>query len=180
MLISWSHVCSNGANFDSCICFSVIGLHLLGNSEAIMVNSFSQAAKMLFAAYFPKLFFPIETADRDYRKLFPLWDKLTKLLSESGYMHIQTTKPDTVGAALVDSPTGLAAYMLALFSTHTNHANGDKSDGGLTEKFTLDELLTNVMIYWSSGSIASSMRYYKENVHVDTNVARFVAFVFDL
>lgn len=30
-------------------------------------------------------------------------------------------------------------------------------------KFSLDDLLTNVMIYWTSGSITSSMRFYKEN-----------------
>jgi len=37
------------------------------------------------------------------------------------------------------------------------------SDGGLTKKFTLDELLNNVMIYWISGSITSSMRFYAES-----------------
>lgn len=30
-------------------------------------------------------------------------------------------------------------------------------------KFSLDDLLTNVMIYWTTGCIASSMRFYKEN-----------------
>jgi len=41
-----------------------------------------------------------------------------------------------------------------------NPNNVRKSDGGLTEKFTLDELLTNVMIYWISNNVHSSMRYY--------------------
>lgn len=34
----------------------------------------------------------------------------------------------------------------------------------LYRKFSLDDLLTNVMIYWTTGSIVSSMRFYKENL----------------
>ncbi|CAG2121753.1 unnamed protein product [Medioppia subpectinata] len=79
-------------------------------------------------------------------------------------MHIQSTKPDTVGAALVDSPVGLAAYLLEKFSTWTNPDYVTKSDGALTQKFTMDELLTNVMIYWTSNNVASSMRFYKETM----------------
>lgn len=83
---------------------------------------------------------------------------------ESGYSHIQSTKPDTIGASLTDSPVGLAAYILEKFSTWTNGVNVYKPDGNLTGKFTLDELLTNVMIYWISGNITSSMRFYRENL----------------
>ena len=78
-----------------------------------------------------------------------------------GYMHIQATKPDTIGALLHDSPVGLAAYILEKFSTWTNSNNVNKPDGGLTEKFTLDELLTNIMIYWVNTPV-SSVRYFKE------------------
>ena len=63
---------------------------------------------------------------------------------------------------LNDSPVGLAAYILEKFSTWTNQSYKDLPDGGLTKHFTLDELLTNVMIYWTSGTITSSMRFYKE------------------
>ena len=108
-----------------------------------------------------------ENGDHEYAKLFPLKEKFGFLLRETGYMHIQATKPDTVAAGLVDSPVGLAAYILEKFSTWTNRANTDKENGGLTEKFTLDELLTNVMIYWTSGNIAASQRFYKENVNAE-------------
>lgn len=37
----------------------------------------------------------------------------------------------------------------------------------LYRKFSLDDLLTNVMIYWTTGSIVSSMRFYKENMRRD-------------
>jgi hypothetical protein len=119
------------------------------------------AIKFFTGMFFPSLVF--ENPENDYKKMFPFLDKLYFLLRESGYMHIQSTKPDTVGAALIDSPVGLAAYILEKFSTWTNPNNVKKLDGGLTEKFTLDELLTNVMIYWTSNNVASSMRYYKES-----------------
>ena len=66
------------------------------------------------------------------------------------------------GTALNDSPAGLAAYILEKFSTATNKSWRDLPDGGLTKKYTLDELLTNVMIYWTNGNIMSSQRFYKE------------------
>uniref|UniRef100_A0AC35UF37 Epoxide hydrolase n=1 Tax=Rhabditophanes sp. KR3021 TaxID=114890 RepID=A0AC35UF37_9BILA len=85
------------------------------------------------------------------------------VMKESGYMHIQATKPDTVGVSLNDSPLGLAAYILEKFSTWTDPRFVDLEDGGLTKYFTMDELLTNVMIYWTQGNIVNSQRYYKEH-----------------
>lgn len=67
-----------------------------------------------------------------------------------------------LGFALNDSPMGLAAYILEKFSGWTNSLHIELADGGLTRSFTLDELLTNVMIYWTNGNIASSQRFYKE------------------
>ena len=66
---------------------------------------------------------------------------------------------------LNDSPVGLAAYILEKFSLWTNLENRFWPDGNLTKAFTLDELLTNVMIYWVTGSIGSSMRFYRETFH---------------
>ena len=66
---------------------------------------------------------------------------------------------------LNDSPVGLAAYILEKFGAGTNLEKHLSSlDGATTEKFTLDELLTDVMIYWVTGSIGSSMRFYRENL----------------
>ena len=85
------------------------------------------------------------------------------MLREMGYSHIQSTKPDTVGFGLNDSPTGLAAYILEKFTFWVNRDSINRADGGLTDKFTLDELLTNVMIYWVTGSATTSCRLYKES-----------------
>jgi len=65
-------------------------------------------------------------------------------------------------AGLNDSPAGLAAYIVEKFSTWTNTDNRNCPDGCITKYFTLDEVLTNVMIYWVNGNIGSSMRFYKE------------------
>lgn len=113
----------------------------------------------------PSYYFGPETAQEEYGKVFPLSEKFFFLLQETGYMHIQGTKPDTVASGLVDSPVGLAAYILEKFAVWTNPNNVHKENGGLTEKFTMDELLTNVMIYWTSGNIAASQRFYKENMN---------------
>lgn len=66
------------------------------------------------------------------------------------------------GVALSDSPIGLAAYILEKFSTWTRKSGRFDADGGLLDKFTMDELLDNVMIYWVTNSITSSMRLYSE------------------
>ncbi|GIY15768.1 epoxide hydrolase 1 [Caerostris darwini] len=115
--------------------------------------------KGIAIAYFPSL---IPAAE--YKAFYPFMKKVKLLLEESGYFHIQSTKPDTVGCALADSPVGLAAYILEKFSTWTDPEGRSSPDGNLTKKFTLDELLTNVMIYWVNNNITSSVRFYKENI----------------
>lgn len=69
------------------------------------------------------------------------------------------------GVALRESPMGLAAYMLEKFSTLTNPKYRDLDDAGLTKKFTMDQLLDNVMVYWITDSITSSMRIYAEEIN---------------
>lgn len=113
----------------------------------------------------PYLPFLVGFTREDVRRLFPFFEKnVWELLRETGYLHIQATKPDTAGCGVNDSPVGLAAYILEKFSTWTDMNNRGLEDGGLERKFTLDELLTNIMIYWTTGSIVSSMRFYKENL----------------
>ncbi|XP_034554727.1 epoxide hydrolase 1 [Notolabrus celidotus] len=125
------------------------------------------ASSLMLGRRFPKLF---GFTDLDVQRLFPCFEKqMVEPIKESGYMHIQATKPDTVGRGLNDSPVGLATYILEKFSTWTSHDFRNLEDGGLTRKFSLDDLLTNVMIYWTSGSITSSMRLYKENFRQGLN-----------
>jgi pimeloyl-ACP methyl ester carboxylesterase len=80
---------------------------------------------------------------------------------ESGYAHEQGTKPQTLGAALNDSPAGLLAWIVEKFRTWSDC-------GGHPENcFTRDQLITNVMLYWVTQTSASSARLYWESRHRD-------------
>jgi pimeloyl-ACP methyl ester carboxylesterase len=76
--------------------------------------------------------------------------------AEGGYGHIQGTKPQTLAFGLNDSPVGLAAWIIEKFRDWSD------CDGEVERRFTKDELLTNVMIYWVTQTIDSSARLYYE------------------
>lgn len=76
-----------------------------------------------------------------------------------GYYEIQSTKTQTVGYGLNDSPVGLAAWVLEKFHGWSDHR------GDIEQAYTKDELLTNIMIYWVTNSITSASRLYYENRH---------------
>jgi epoxide hydrolase len=95
---------------------------------------------------------------------------------ETGYAVEQSTKPQTVGVGLNDSPAGLLAWIVEKFRTWSD------CDGEPENAFTRDDLLTNVIIYWVTQTITSSARLYWERQHsaerpdyvaVPTGVARF-------
>ncbi|MBN3309326.1 HYEP hydrolase, partial [Amia calva] len=138
----------------------VKGLHL--NMFPVTKGGMGMLVSLLVGPYLP---FLVGFTREDVRRLFPYFEKnVYEMLRESGYLHIQATKPDTAGCGLNDSPVGLASYLVEKFSTWTDFENRDLADGGLERKFSLDDLLTNVMIYWTTASIVSSMRFYKENM----------------
>jgi epoxide hydrolase len=76
---------------------------------------------------------------------------------DSGYSKQQSTRPQTVGYALTDSPAGQAAWILEKFWSWTD------CDGHPENVLTRDELLDNVMLYWLPGTGASSARLYWES-----------------
>ncbi|MGE3073259.1 MAG: epoxide hydrolase family protein [Dehalococcoidia bacterium] len=76
---------------------------------------------------------------------------------DSGYSKEQSTRPQTVGYGLVDSPAGLAAWILEKFWAWTD------SDGHPENVLTRDELIDNIMFYWLPGAGASSARLYWES-----------------
>ena len=77
---------------------------------------------------------------------------------ETGYQQIQGTKPQTLGVALNDSPAGLAAWIVEKFRTWSD------CGGDVERRFSKDELLTNIAIYWVTGTINSSVRLYCESM----------------
>ena len=83
------------------------------------------------------------------------------MVNEVAYQQIQGTKPQTLGYGLNDSPLGLAAWIIEKF--HGWSDLPQDSQGDLNAVFTMDELLTNVSIYWFTNTITSSTRIYYEN-----------------
>jgi epoxide hydrolase len=94
----------------------------------------------------------------------------------TGYSKQQSTRPQTLGYGLVDSPVGQLAWIVEKFWAWTD------CDGHPENALSRDELLDNVMVYWATGSGASSARLYWESfndfatdgrVDLPTGVAAF-------
>jgi pimeloyl-ACP methyl ester carboxylesterase len=80
-----------------------------------------------------------------------------KWSDEAGaYAHVQRTRPQTAAYGLNDSPAGLAAWMLEKFREWSD------CEGDIYRRFTPDELLANVTLYWMTQTIPSSFRLYFE------------------
>ena len=90
----------------------------------------------------------------------------TYMENERGYSQLQSTKPQTLGFGLNDSPVGLAAWIVEKF-----HGWCD-CDGDVEKSFTKDELLTNISVYWFTQTAASSARIYYENRVARPNPAK--------
>lgn len=110
---------------------------------------------------------PAEQRALEGQKYYKNWD--------SGYSKEQSTRPQTVGYGLTDSPSGQAAWILEKFWAWTD------CDGHPENVLHRDELLDNLMLYWVTASAASSARLYWESfrggkrlpVNVPTGVTVF-------
>jgi pimeloyl-ACP methyl ester carboxylesterase len=95
------------------------------------------------------------------------------------YAHIQKTRPQALAYGLNDSPVGLAAWLLEKYRDWSD------CDGNVETRFSKDELLTQICIYWFTETIHSSVRLYNEaskvpihlkrnqRIQVPTSVSRF-------
>jgi len=85
-------------------------------------------------------------------------DRARMFAAENGaYAALHGTKPQTLAYALSDSPIGLAAWMIEKFDAWSDH------DGDLDSVIPLETIITNIALYWFSGTIDASLRLYKEN-----------------
>jgi pimeloyl-ACP methyl ester carboxylesterase len=80
--------------------------------------------------------------------------------SEGAYAAMHRTKPQTAAVGLTDSPAGLAAWIVEKLRAWSD------CDGDVERRFSKDEILTNVMLYWLTGTIGSSMRMYRANAAI--------------
>ena len=124
---------------------------------------------------------PLSEKERAYLAQRRTWDE-----RERGYTALQSTKPQTLGYALQDSPAGLAAWILEKWWSWCD------TGGDIERRFSRDFLLSLVTLYWVTGTITTSMRDYFDNrwrgvtlgpqdfVHVPTAIANFTKqFVFE-
>lgn len=84
---------------------------------------------------------------------------------DSGYSKQQSTRPQSVGYGLVDSPSAQAAWIVEKFWAWTDNADETGTDESRHPEnvLTRDELLDNIMLYWINGNGASSARLYWES-----------------
>ena len=90
--------------------------------------------------------------ERDYLARANLWS-----VDETGYQRIQGTKPQTLAFGLTDSPIGLAAWITEKLRSWSD------CDGDVESRFSKDQILTLVSIYWHTRTIGTSVRYYHAN-----------------
>ncbi|MFZ1988586.1 MAG: epoxide hydrolase [Alphaproteobacteria bacterium] len=92
--------------------------------------------------------------ERGFIELNEQWDE-----EEGAYAHQQRTRPQTLAMGLNDSPIGLAAWIVEKWRTWSD------CGGDIGARFSMDELLTNVSIYWFTETIGASMNMYYESAH---------------
>lgn len=95
---------------------------------------------------------PLSPEEQAYVDHVARWDE-----TERGYSAVQSTRPQTLGYALNDSPAGLAAWVVDKWRSWSDSA------GDLDARFGRDALLTMLTLWWVSGSITTSMRDYVDN-----------------
>ncbi|EDW02707.1 juvenile hormone epoxide hydrolase 1 [Drosophila grimshawi] len=145
-----------GSNLATLYPENVLGYH----SNMCVLSTPLSFLKGIYTNYFPQ---KVLVSRMFYDHHVPMWDKYLDLLKESGYFHIQATKPDTIGAALDTNPVGLAAYILEKFQTCSGPSL--KQDfGGIATAFGLEAVLDNLMIYYLNNAATTAARFYAENV----------------
>ena len=95
---------------------------------------------------------PQTDEERAYLESIEAWS-----VDETGYQRIQGTKPQTLAYGLTDSPVGLAAWITEKLRSWSD------CGGDVETRFSKDQMLTLVSIYWHTRTIGTSTRYYHAN-----------------
>ncbi|WP_433652579.1 epoxide hydrolase family protein [Micromonospora zamorensis] len=97
---------------------------------------------------------PLSAAEQAYLDAEAAYDE-----TDGGYSAIMGTRPDTLAAALADSPAGLAAWIV------DKYRDWSDNHGDLANSIDTDTLLTIITLYWATGTIGSSFRQYADFGH---------------
>jgi pimeloyl-ACP methyl ester carboxylesterase len=86
----------------------------------------------------------------------PLWDRMQEAKKHvTSHIAVHSFDPQTLAIGLSDSPAGLAAWLIE------RRRNWSDCGGDVERRFSRDELLTTVMLYWITNSVAGSVRFYQ-------------------
>ncbi|MFC6023584.1 epoxide hydrolase family protein [Plantactinospora solaniradicis] len=127
----------------------VIGVHL-----NLLPNSFQaqEPAPHELAALSPK----------ERERTLTSWERMKAWSRErQGYADLQSTRPQTLSYSLTDSPVAQLAWIVEKFKEWTD--SKDLPEDAVDR----DQMLTNVMLYWLTGTAGSSARIYFERAHAD-------------
>ena len=94
---------------------------------------------------------PLTPEETRYQALLDAWET-----DEGAYGHLQRTRPQTLACGLHDSPAGLAAWIVEKLRSWS------ECHGDVESRFTKDEILTLVTLYWVTETFGSSVRLYYE------------------
>lgn len=94
---------------------------------------------------------PVTAEEQAYLDRVASWSK-----AEGAYAALHATKPQTLAFSLTDSPIGLAAWIAEKFTSWSDN------DGDFESAISMDSLLSDISLYWFTGSLTGSLRLYKE------------------
>ncbi len=142
--LGYSHYLAQGGDWGS-IVTTAIAVQNLGHCQGIHVT-------MPMAAPDPDTMSDLSELEQECLAAYQFYQD-----SDSGYSKQQSTRPQTLGYGLADSPTGQAGWIIEKFYQWMD------CQGHPENIVTKDELLDNVMMYWLPDAGASSARIYWES-----------------
>jgi pimeloyl-ACP methyl ester carboxylesterase len=102
---------------------------------------------------------PLTASESRYRGILNAWGE-----EEGAYEHLQNTRPQTLAYAMHDSPAGMAAWIVEKLH------NWSDCGGNIETRFSKDEVLSGLTLYWATETFASSVRLYYDSVHTPTTI----------
>ena len=140
-----------------------------GDGGAIITMSLAEKyPHLLTAIYLTDVGYPDQTTD--FASLTPPEQEFAGFIQqwwfrEGAFNMIQATKPQSLAFAMNDSPVGLGAWIMSFICMGTTGEEIEK-------RFSRDELLTNIMIYWFTETSGSSFRVYYESAHASPSAGQ--------
>lgn len=140
--------------------FAVVGTDLGNGVASRMALAYPERVSAIHVSYVAHR--PIESptaaeraAELDYETRATAWRQ-----DEGGYQAIQSSRPQTLAFALADSPAGLASWIVEKFRAWSD------CGGDVLTVFPAEALIDNVMIYWITETIGSSIRFYYDGTRL--------------